>query len=288
MQFDGQPRLRTRLRSSALPGECFHGLARLRDRRSQHLAATGRTQHVVFDANADPSVLRGRELVIDADVQPRLDREHTPRLERARLSVDPIATDVVHVHAEPVRRPVHVEPLVAEVLDPGRGRAGEQAELDHALGQGAHAVLVLHRQLPPPMEHRQVALAGTVVDGDLSQAPRFEALSAEERRGLVREHPALRVAAEVHVPPGERAHPLAQRHRNPLRQAGHPWKLIFLKKSIALAVLVIIFKYLILALVLWAISTAPWFEPVGFVLALASFLLAIVCTTIFKKRIKTE
>lgn len=66
------------------------------------------------------------------------------------------------------------------------------------------------------------------------------------------------------------------------------WKLIFLKKSIALAVLVIIFKYLILALVLWAISTAPWFEPVGFVLALASFLLAIVCSTIFKKRIKKE
>lgn len=29
---------------------------------------------------------------------------------------------------------------------------------------GAHAVLVLHRQLPPPMEHHQVALTGTVVE----------------------------------------------------------------------------------------------------------------------------
>ncbi len=61
------------------------------------------------------------------------------------------------------------------------------------------------------------------------------------------------------------------------------WKLIFLKKSIALVVLIIIFKYLILGLILWKLSQLAWIRPQGFILGLSSLLFGIVGTTVYKK-----
>jgi len=62
------------------------------------------------------------------------------------------------------------------------------------------------------------------------------------------------------------------------------WKLIFSKKSIALAVLVIIFKYVILGLILWNLNQIQWVRPLGFVLGLGSLLVGVVGAALFKKR----
>ncbi len=66
------------------------------------------------------------------------------------------------------------------------------------------------------------------------------------------------------------------------------WKLIFSKKSIALAVLIIIFKYLILGLILWNLNQIQWIRPMGFVLGLSSLLIGVVCTAIFKDKIENH
>lgn len=54
------------------------------------------------------------------------------------------------------------------------------------------------------------------------------------------------------------------------------WRLIFAKKSIALAVFIIIFKYVILGMILWSLSSALWLKPMGFLLGITSLVVAIV------------
>lgn len=64
------------------------------------------------------------------------------------------------------------------------------------------------------------------------------------------------------------------------------WRLIFAKKSIALAVLVIIFKYLIFGMILWSFASVKSLQPGAFVLGLAALLFAIAAATLhraFKK-----
>jgi hypothetical protein len=61
------------------------------------------------------------------------------------------------------------------------------------------------------------------------------------------------------------------------------WRLIFSKKSIALAILVIIFKFLILGLILWNLRQAEWIKPIGFVLGLSSLVLGILGFSVYKK-----
>lgn len=60
------------------------------------------------------------------------------------------------------------------------------------------------------------------------------------------------------------------------------WRLIFSKKSIALAAFVIIFKYVILGMILWGLLSVNWLKPVGFIAGLASLVFAIVTATILK------
>jgi hypothetical protein len=60
------------------------------------------------------------------------------------------------------------------------------------------------------------------------------------------------------------------------------WRLIFSKKSIALAALVIIFKYLILGMILWSLASANWLNPIGFLAGLASLVFAVVGATAIK------
>lgn len=61
------------------------------------------------------------------------------------------------------------------------------------------------------------------------------------------------------------------------------WRLIFVKKSIALAVFVIIFKYVILGMILWGLVSAPWLRPVGFLLGMTSLVVAILFERLLTK-----
>lgn len=63
---------------------------------------------------------------------------------------------------------------------------------------------------------------------------------------------------------------------------------VFYKKLIALAVFVIILKYVILGLILWNLSSAKWLEPIGLVVGLASLLIAILVATFIKSVSKEE
>jgi len=60
------------------------------------------------------------------------------------------------------------------------------------------------------------------------------------------------------------------------------WRLIFLKKSIALAAFVIIFKYLILGMILWSLASTSWLNSIGFIAGLASLVFAVVGATTIK------
>ncbi len=66
------------------------------------------------------------------------------------------------------------------------------------------------------------------------------------------------------------------------------WRIIFQKKSIALAVGLIIFKYSILAAILWKLSSVKWLEPVGFVLGLLIFMVALIGSLFFKNKLQTD
>lgn len=62
------------------------------------------------------------------------------------------------------------------------------------------------------------------------------------------------------------------------------WKVVFLKKSIALGLLIIIFKYPLIALILWQMSKQAWVQPIGVFVAMLLFLLSIVGVVIYTQR----
>ena len=113
-------------------------VGRLRDRRGQVLVAALRDHDVVLDADADAAEARIGLLVVLRDVEARLDREDLPRLEPARLAVDAVAADVVHVEAEPVAGRVHVVGAVGLARDQLARVALQQAEREQALDEPAH------------------------------------------------------------------------------------------------------------------------------------------------------
>lgn len=61
----------------------------------------------------------------------------------------------------------------------------------------------------------------------------------------------------------------------------YSWRLIFMKKSIALAVLVIIFKYLLLGMVLLSLVKFKWLSPAGFCIGLGSLVIGVLAAAIF-------
>lgn len=65
------------------------------------------------------------------------------------------------------------------------------------------------------------------------------------------------------------------------------WKRIFSKKSIALAIFVIIFKYVILGMILWGLSVSGWLNVIGFLVGLASLLFSVF-TAMLIKSLKRE
>lgn len=60
------------------------------------------------------------------------------------------------------------------------------------------------------------------------------------------------------------------------------WKRIFSKKSIALAIFVIIFKYVILGMILWGLSVAGYLNVIGFLVGLASLLFSVFAAMLIK------
>ena len=60
------------------------------------------------------------------------------------------------------------------------------------------------------------------------------------------------------------------------------WNLIFYKKSIALAVFVIIFKYVILGIILLGLSTSGWLNAIGFLIGLTSLVFSILAAMLVK------
>lgn len=61
---------------------------------------------------------------------------------------------------------------------------------------------------------------------------------------------------------------------------GISWKLIFQKKLIALAVMIIVFKYAILGIIIFKLMKLPWFEPLWFALGVSSFILSALAYAI--------
>mgnify|MGYP001614170302 CR=1 FL=1 len=61
-----------------------------------------------------------------------------------------------------------------------------------------------------------------------------------------------------------------------LAALAYVWSRVFAKKSIALAVFIIIFKYVILGMILWGLSSAQWLKPAGFLVGITSLVVAVV------------
>ena len=60
------------------------------------------------------------------------------------------------------------------------------------------------------------------------------------------------------------------------------WRIIFFKKSIALAVLVIIFKYLLLGMFLWTLANDKSLNPAAFCIGLGSLIFAALTAVLVK------
>lgn len=55
---------------------------------------------------------------------------------------------------------------------------------------------------------------------------------------------------------------------------GFGWKMVFQKKRVALAVLIIVFKYAILGFIIYLLVKQPWLLPLGFAAGVASIMIA--------------
>lgn len=55
---------------------------------------------------------------------------------------------------------------------------------------------------------------------------------------------------------------------------GVAWSLIFGKKLVALAIVIIVFKYAILGIIIYKLVGLPWFDTLWFALGVASFVLS--------------
>ncbi len=66
------------------------------------------------------------------------------------------------------------------------------------------------------------------------------------------------------------------------------WHLVFSKKSIALASMVIIFKYVVLGLILWIFASVRGLSSIGFLIGLGSLLFAIFGAALIRSFSKTK
>src|SRR5690606_37790615 len=98
----------------------------------------------------------------------------------------PIPADVVHVHAEPMARPVHEERTVPLLLDRGRTRPLDEPEVDEAVHDDVESrrVHLEHRRARThAFDRRELRREYDLVDRALS---RVEAFRDRERARYVR------------------------------------------------------------------------------------------------------
>jgi hypothetical protein len=62
------------------------------------------------------------------------------------------------------------------------------------------------------------------------------------------------------------------------------WQIVFLKKSIALGLLIIIFKYPLIAYCIWQMSKQSWVNPIGILASMLLFLISTVGIVLFEQR----
>lgn len=62
------------------------------------------------------------------------------------------------------------------------------------------------------------------------------------------------------------------------------WQIVFLKKSIALGLLIIIFKYPLIAYCIWQMSKQNWVSPIGIFVSMLLFLVSIVGIVLYEQR----
>jgi hypothetical protein len=62
------------------------------------------------------------------------------------------------------------------------------------------------------------------------------------------------------------------------------WRVVFFKKSIALGLLIIIFKYPLIAFCLWQMSKQTWVQPIGILVAMLLFLFSVVSGALYTQR----
>jgi hypothetical protein len=62
------------------------------------------------------------------------------------------------------------------------------------------------------------------------------------------------------------------------------WRVVFFKKSIALGLLIIIFKYPLIAFCLWQMSKQSWVQPIGILVAMLLFLISVVGGVMYTQR----
>src|SRR6185369_9981590 len=104
--------------------------------RGVDMAAVVGNPHVVLDADADAGQ-GGRNVVGRSDVEAGFDSQRHARHQFRPFVADLVFAGIVYVEAEPVTGAVHVEALVVALLDQVVAVAGEQLEVDQALGQHA-------------------------------------------------------------------------------------------------------------------------------------------------------
>ena len=62
------------------------------------------------------------------------------------------------------------------------------------------------------------------------------------------------------------------------------WRIVFFKKSIALGLLIIIFKYPLIAYCIWQMSRQSWANPFGILVAMLLFLSSVTGVVIYNRK----
>src|SRR5690348_3971053 len=115
----------------------LHVFDGFRERGGQHLATARAHRHVVLDADAQPAPLRRYRGVVGRDVDAGFHRRHHAGFQHARLVVDPVIADVVHVQPDPMARLVRKEALVVTRFQRRARVARQQLQRTQAVGDHA-------------------------------------------------------------------------------------------------------------------------------------------------------
>src|SRR5882672_3688940 len=135
------PWMRTSVSGAGIAHQRLDVLDALRRFGGDHLAAALGDEDVVLDTDADV-VQRLWHIVVGADIEAGLYRQHHARREAAPLSGALVVAGIVHVEAQPVPGAVHIEALVGFLLEDLVERSGKKLEVEHPLREDANRRVV--------------------------------------------------------------------------------------------------------------------------------------------------